>query len=109
MGYGIFIPPAASERELRFSVELAQLAGFCSMGLPARPVIRSLDMAEPGVKYLCASGSIADGAVIPAPPGDDPAGAWLRAYELCRMRPERACPAACAQDGTSRVSSHPSR
>ena len=92
MGYGIFIPPAASERELRFSVELAQLAGFCSMGLPARPVIRSLDMAEPGVKYLCASGGIADGAVIAAPPGDDPAGAWLRAYELCRMRPERACP-----------------
>ena len=76
MGYGVYIPPEASERELRFSVELAQLAGFCSMGVGVPPVIRSPGEALPGMKYLCAAGYAPGVGIVPAPPGEDAARAW---------------------------------
>lgn len=90
MGYGVYIPPEASERELRFSVELAQLAGFCSMGVGVPPVIRSPGEAAPGMKYLCASGNAGGPGIVSAPPGEDASGAWVDAYERCRIRPKRA-------------------
>ncbi len=90
MGYGVYIPPEASERELRFSVELAQLAGFCSMGVGVPPVIRSPGEALPGMKYLCAAGYAPGVGIVPAPPGEDAARAWLDAYKRCHIRPKRA-------------------
>lgn len=86
MGYGILLDREAGEGELRFAVELAQLAGFCSMTLPVTPVIHSPGEAAPGTSYLCASGDVTGQGIISAPPGGDPAGAWLKAYERCRPR-----------------------
>lgn len=89
MDYGIFIPPDASAGELRFSIELAQLAGFCSMGLAVSPVIRRRAEAAPDMKYLCASTGETGVEIISTPPGTDAARAWLDAYERCRFRSPR--------------------
>lgn len=80
---------SAPERELRFSVELAQLAGFCSMTIGKRPVIHSPDEAGSGRGYLCASAGVNGEGIVPVLPGDDPVGAWTAAYEKCKIRTGR--------------------
>ena len=64
MGYGILLDREAGEGELRFAVELAQLAGFCSMTLPVTPVIHSPGESAPGTSYLCAAGDVTGQGII---------------------------------------------